>query len=212
MRVMEKLYKHGYTLIKNAIPGNVLKDVFTRGLALKEKYKSRIGEVRHNGSGRFWPGLELSSTLDPNLWKHYTAPFMHKIVCEALKTDTPYLFNDQMVIKLPGEDFVFKPHWDNEFGPDPAGAKKRDFTTINFCWALTDMNVKNGTISCRSIDNGRWETIYAKAGDIIAIDGNTLHKSEPNKSDKPRGVWACVYADKEMDHTGAGFYTEKFKI
>ena len=47
-------------------------------------------------------------------------------------------------------------------------------------------------------ENNEWDTPLPKKGDIIVWDGNTLHKSSINKTDKERVVWVCVYTTHDM--------------
>jgi hypothetical protein len=137
---LDKFKKQGYIHLHKVIPADILKETRSRAIALKLKYKNRVGEPRHNGSGAFWNGLELASTLDPNLWKSYTSNFMYDISKLYLESE-PYLFNDQVVVKLPDESFYFDPHYDNQFGP------QGNHKTINCCWILTNMPVETGPLS-----------------------------------------------------------------
>ena len=47
--------------------------------------------------------------------------FIHHNLCMKCKfylmRDKIYLFNDQVVVKLPNEEFSFEPHRDNQFKP-----------------------------------------------------------------------------------------------
>lgn len=204
--MLNEFKQKGYTHLKKVIAKDVVDEVRFRAIQLSKKYKPLFGKPRHNGSGQFWKGFELASTLDPNLWKFYTAPFMLDIAKKYLEIDTPYLFNDQIVVKFPEEDFYFGEHSDNQLGPDPEGALKGDFKTINCCWVLTNMNEDNG---CLFIQN---KPIIAEAGDIIIIEGNTLHKSEHNTSDKIRALYACVYSSHAIGKNfNKGYYHEKFE-
>ncbi len=194
---------NGYLHLKQVIPSDVVVEVRYRLIDLKNKYLNRVGQPRHNGSGTFWEGLELASTFDPNLWKYYTADFMFDIVKSIIPT--PYLFNDQAVVKLPKSDLKFEAHYDNQFGPDPEGALRGDFKTINCSWILTNMNESNG---CLYIDD---KPIIANAGDIVIIDGNKTHYSGINKTNGVRVLYACCYSSKPIGNFQSGFYNEEFK-
>ena len=50
-----------------------------------------------------------------------------------------------------------------------------------------------------------------KVGDIIIIEGNTLHSSTENKSDKIRALYACVYSTHAIGNFDKGYYNETFK-
>ena len=200
----------GFYHLKNVIPDYVVLDLRERLVNLKLKYAEREGEPRHNGTGMFWKGLELASTLDPNLWQYYKSEFMLDIAQRFLDTDIPYLFNDQAVVKLPDEEFFFPPHTDNKFGPDPEGALRGEFSTINCCMILVDSPKEAGGISCFNKVTQEYEFIDTKAGDIIVIDGNTLHKSEVNNITDPRPLYACVYSTHPIGNHDKGYYNEKF--
>ena len=195
--------ENGYLHLKQVIPKDIIPEVRHRLIDLKYKYQNKVGEPRHNGSGKFWDGLELASTFDPNLWKYYTADFMFNIVKSIIPT--PYLFNDQAVVKLPKSDLKFEAHYDNQFGPDPEGALRGDFKTINCSWILTNMNEANG---CLFIND---KPIIADVGDIVIIDGNTVHYSGDNKTNGIRVLYACVYSSKPIGNFQSGFYNEEFK-
>jgi len=209
--VLNTFLNQGYIHLKQVIPQELLKEVRTRSIQLKNKYKSFEGKPRHNGSGVFWKGLELASTLDPNLWKAYTSNFMLEIAKKYLQEEKIYLFNDQVVVKLPNEDFYFDPHCDNQFGPNPEGALKGEFKTINCCWILTNMPEETGPLSCFNKQTNEYELLPAQAGDIIIIEGNTLHSSTENKSDKIRALYACVYSTHAIGNFDKGYYNETFK-
>jgi len=202
--------QYGYIHLQNMIPKFVLDDLRKRSIDLKLKYQDKEGEPRHNGSGTFWKGLELASTLDPNLWKYYTADMMYVLSRLYLESE-PYLFNDQVVVKMPGEQFHFDPHFDNQFGPDVQGALDGKFKTINCCCILTNMPEETGPLMCKNTFTGDYDLLPAEAGDIIIIEGNTLHASNENKSDKVRALYACVYSSKAIGNFDKGYYNEKFK-
>lgn len=207
---VDRFNKEGYIHLKNVIPNDLLSFTRLRAIKLKQDFDHKTGWPRHNGSGRFWGGLELASTLDPNLWKAYTSDVMYYIASKFLSTE-PYLFNDQVVVKLPNSGFVFEEHADNWFGPDPDGALEGKFKTINCSWILTNMTPETGPLSCLNKLTNEWEDIPANAGDIVIIEGNTLHKSGENKTNNPRALYACVYSSKPLGKDfDQGYYYEKF--
>lgn len=207
---VDKFKRQGYIHLENVIESSLLAHTRNRAIKLKLKYQSKLGEQRHNGSGTFWGGLELASTLDPSLWKSYTSVTMYRLSKTLLGTE-PYLFNDQVVVKSPNEDFKFDPHTDNMLGPDPAGALEGKFQTINFCQILTNMtDLDVGPLSVLNAETNNYDTILASAGDIVAIDGNTLHASTANVSNKMRALYACVYSSHAIGDFQEGFYNEAF--
>ena len=208
--MLDKFIEQGYIHLEQAIPQNLLKEVRSRSIQLKNKYQNFVGSPRHNGSGQFWKGLELASTLDPNLWKAYTSKFMFDIAKELLQTQKIYLYNDQVVVKLPNEDFYFNSHFDNQYVKDSNAAINGDFKTINCCWVLTNMPDETGPLSCLNRETGEFDLLPAKAGDMIIIDGNTHHFSTINKSDQIRALYACVYSSEAIGDYQKGYYNEEF--
>jgi ectoine hydroxylase-related dioxygenase (phytanoyl-CoA dioxygenase family) len=75
-------------------------------------------------------------------------------------------------------------------------------------WILDDFTEENGTLEIQNQDDGEWVTIYPKKGDIVAIQGNTYHRSGKNRSIYSRGLYACVYTESPIYLEG--FYTQRF--
>jgi len=150
----------------------------------------------------------MASKLEEELFFTYIHPFMQQIVPVFLGTKKIYLFNDQVVVKLPKEDFSFPEHYDNQYGPDPEGALNNEFKTINFMLVLTNTSKESGALEILNKKTNQWDLIEAKAGDIIAIDGNTYHRSGANLTDKPRALYACVYSNKKLEFQK--FYSQKW--
>ena len=195
---VELFNKQGYLHIKDVIPSSALSACRQVCIELKKKYVKKLGEPRKWGTGKVWRGLEMASKLDEKLIAFYLHPFMQQIVAPLFGTAEIYCFNDQVVVKLPGEDFGFNEHNDNQYGPNPLAAAKGEFKTINFMWVLTNQTKESGPISCQNVETGEWEEIVAQAGDLIIVEGNTVHRSSQNISDKVRAVYACVYSDKPI--------------
>jgi hypothetical protein len=201
----------GFIHLKNVIEPEVLEITRNLSIELKMKYMEFEGQPRKNGSGYFWKGLEMASTLDDRLYSQYTSDTMIELAKKYLEVEEPYLFNDQVVVKLSNEIFEFTPHFDNQYGIDPRAALRGDFKTINFCQILTDMPIESGPISCLNNKTNEWEIITAKAGDIIAIDGNTIHSSTLNISNNIRAIYACVYSTHPIGNFQKGFYNCNIK-
>lgn len=212
MDKLNKFNKQGYIHLKNVIEPELLSHTRYHAIKLKKHYQNYEGQPRENGSGRFWKGLEMASTLEPLLYESYTHPNMFDIAKTYLQVDTPYLFNDQVVVKLPNESFSFEPHYDNQYGPNPEGALKGEFKTINCCQILTNMPHESGPLRCFNNETQQYDILPANAGDIIIIDGNTLHSSTHNITDKIRALYACVYSTHPIGNFQSGFYNELFKI
>lgn len=201
----------GFIHLKNVIKSEELEITRNLAIELKLKYSEFEGQTRENGSGYFWKGLEMASTLDDRLYPQYTSNTMIELAKKYLEVEEPYLFNDQVVVKLSNEVFAFEPHFDNQYGINPEAALRGEFKTINFCQILTDMPIESGPISCFNNKTNEWETITAKAGDIIAIEGNTIHGSTLNTSNNIRVVYACVYSTHPIGNFQKGFYNYSVK-
>ena len=118
----------------------------------------------------------------------------------------PYLFNDQIVVKNKDVNMPFEPHYDNQYGPFP---DDKSLLTINCMLVLDDFTDENGTIEV--LDNNKWVSLYPKTGDIVLIEGNCVHRSSPNTTDKPRRAYLCVYSNKSIGKNfQKGFYYEAF--
>lgn len=218
--MLQEFKENGYIHLTDVINPTLLKETLELSIKIKEKYSSYSGQPRDWGTGIFWSGFEMASKLDPKLFSSYTSEVMLNLSKELLETQEPYLYNDQVVIKNPKEPFTFEPHFDNQYGPDPNAALKGEFRTVNISWILTDMPTESGPLLCQSNKTGKWQEIQAKAGDVVAIDGNTVHASNLNNSDNIRALYACVYSTHPIGtYTNnpmynypnfKGFYNEKF--
>jgi ectoine hydroxylase-related dioxygenase (phytanoyl-CoA dioxygenase family) len=209
---INKFNKQGYIHLTGVIEPELLASTRYLSIELKNKYKKYEGKPRDNGSGVFWKGIEMASTLQPLLLESYTHPDMFEIAKTYLQVDEPYLFNDQVVVKLPNEEFTFSPHFDNQYGPDPEGALCLRFKTINCCQILTNMPLETGPLRCYNKETQQYDILPAKAGDIVVIDGNTLHSSTQNESDKIRALYACVYSTHPIGNFEKGYHNIKFEI
>jgi ectoine hydroxylase-related dioxygenase (phytanoyl-CoA dioxygenase family) len=211
MKLNNKLFKkQGYIHIEDVIPTQLLKLARREAINLKRNKVSELGKDREWGTGTYWRGIEMASKLNENLMMCYINPFMQQIVPVFLETQNLWLFNDQVVVKLPNEDFIFPEHHDNQYGPDPEGALNGDFQTINFMWVLTNCSKESGALEIKNNKTGEWDLIEAKAGDMIAVDGNTLHRSGKNTTDKPRAMYACIFSNKKLIFKG--FYERKWRF
>ena len=211
MKLDKKVFDdQGYILIEDIIPSKVVSPTRRIAINLKRDKVSELGKPRKWGTGTYWRGIEMASKIEEELFFTYIHPFMQQIVPVFLGTKKIYLFNDQVVVKLPKEDFSFPEHYDNQYGPDPEGALNNEFKTINFMLVLTNTSKESGALEILNKKTNQWDLITAKAGDIIAIDGNTYHRSENNNTSKVRAMYACVYANKKMDFHG--FYNEKWNL
>ena len=209
MKLDKKVFDdQGYILIEDIIPSKVVSPTRRIAINLKRDKVSELGKPRKWGTGTYWRGIEMASKIEEELFFTYIHPFMQQIVPVFLGTKKIYLFNDQVVVKLPKEDFSFPEHYDNQYGPDSEGALNNEFKTINFMLVLTNTSKESGALEILNKKTNQWDLIEAKAGDIIVIDGNTYHRSSANLTDKPRELYACVYSNKKLEFQK--FYSQKW--
>ena len=142
------------------------------------------------------------------LFDVYTSRLMYEICTLYLMTDEIYLFNDQVVVKLPSEDFSYESHRDNQFGPYP---NRYDLKTLNCMLVLDDITDENGGFHIKNKNTRQWDSVSLFEGDILVMDGNTYHKSGNNKSDSSRRVYICHYSCESIgENFGKGYYHERF--
>jgi len=219
----------GYTIIENVIPPDWLEIAKSECKRLKDWIidNNLIGTKKDVGTGHYWKGIEMASTLSDDLKRFYESKMHYDIATKLLETDEIYFFNDEVVTKNPKEDFPFWLHTDNEFGPDPIAAENGDYSMINLYWMLDTHTTENGPIrfqdkrcpkpteenlwfdlSDKPPGEG-WEWLYPNEGDIVAFCGNVLHYSVNNHSDKIRRCWANQYTTKSV---GGYFNNEKHPL
>lgn len=199
-----------YELLHNVVPQPMIEYLQSYTSEIKRRITPLEGQQKPNGSGVYWKGLDMASSCElstdeenQKLYDIYTSNFMYNLITKYIPD--PYLFNDQIVVKQPHEWFEFQPHRDNQFGPHP---NDKTLITINCMLVLDDFTEENGAI--KVFDN-EWVTLYPKKGDVLLIEGNTLHSSEMNKSNQPRRAYLCVYSNKSIGKGfQKGFYYEKF--
>jgi hypothetical protein len=203
----------GYELMENIIPKDDVEYLQEYTLLVKRRVTPKIGLTRSVGDGTYWRGVDMASEFsmssseeNKKLYDFYTSNFMYNIIRDYIKE--PYLFNNQIVVKLPNERFWFKPHFDNQYGPNP---NDKELVTINCMLILDDFTEQNGAISLKSQLSNTWRTLYPKTGDMLLIDGNTVHASKMNKTDLVRRAYICVYANKPIGKDfKEGYYYEKW--
>ena len=110
----------GYKVLKNVIPSTYLKIAQNETLRLKTWLlkENLLGTRSELGTGEYWRGIETAGRLSRALKQMYESPFMLELAREELG-DTFYMYNDQVVVKMPKEPFAFEPHRDNQYGQDP---------------------------------------------------------------------------------------------
>tara|TARA_Y100000592_G_scaffold65034_1_gene101193 strand:- start:693 stop:1310 length:618 start_codon:yes stop_codon:yes gene_type:complete len=200
-----------FKLLKNKIPQDTIEYLQDYTLEVKKRIKPYEGTPKSNGSGVYWKGLDMASNCpicshleNKKLFNVYTSDFMYDIITDYIPN--PFLFNDQIVVKEPYEHFDFEPHRDNQYGPYP---NDETLLTINCMLVLDDFTNENGAIK---VYDNEWLTLYPQKGDILLIEGNTLHSSENNNTNFPRRAYLCVYSNKSIGKDfQKGFYYERFE-
>lgn len=198
--------KNGWVHIKNAVPKEIIDQLRSRGIVLREWVNSRLGQPSQYGSPTYWRGVGCAGMYDEYLLKFYKSNLMFEISSTLLNTQDIWIFNDQMVIKLPNDDFGFESHYDNQYGGEN---KSGLIHTVNVGVVLDDYTEINGTLEMWNKHENQWIEIFPNSGDIIAINGNTIHRSKPNKSNDSRGLYACVYSEQQINLDN--YYKSKFE-
>lgn len=144
-----------------------------------------------------WKGISCASKYS-NVLKQFYFEELPKLGREFIG-EKMYYFNDQAVVKMPNDGMVFLPHYDNFYGPNRDGK----IHTVNLLLILDDITKENGSLKVSDL------FLYPKAGDIVAINGNTIHGSGENKSEHPRVCYACVYTESPIQLKG--FYNDEVR-
>lgn len=190
---------HGWVHIEGVIPHDLMSIVHQSSVKLKHIALENEHTPAPYGTRLHWKGLGCASKYDNKLWECYKSDINREIATELLETEDIYLYNDQIVLKLPQEEFEFEEHYDNQYSSN----SDNRIHSINLSWILDDFTDKNGTLNMGET------LIYPKKGDIVAIRGDTIHSSKPNMSDTSRLLYACVFNGNEpVMHEN--FYTEKW--
>lgn len=174
----------GWEVISEVIPQETIDTIIEHAIPMRKDYR-RYSQ---------WKGISCAGRFNSDLMEFYTSDVMREVAESILGCKT-YLFNDQIVYKLPRDGMNFKPHFDNQFGPNFDGS----IHTVNLSVVLNDFTEENGTLSLQNENDGEWVTVYPNSGDIVAIRGSTLHKSGENRTLNPRGLYACVYTESPMN-------------
>lgn len=181
--LLKKFKDQGWIHIESAIPFILVSELRERAIKWRNWVDDKVGQPAKKGPLVHWRGLGCAGAYDKYLMNFYTSNLMHEYAKALLNTQEVWLYNDQIVVKLPHDNFEFKTHTDNE---------TEGINSVNCCVILDDFTEENGGLV---VDEN---TLYPKAGDIVAIHGDTPHSSKPNISDSPRCLYACVYSDSKI--------------
>lgn len=204
-----------YKLFKDVIPYEILQYLREYTLRVKRVTKPYEGQSKNIGSGTYWKGIDMASSIpimsdeeNQRLFDVFTSKFMYDIVSSVMPI--PYLYNDQIVVKEPNEEFIFNEHYDNQYGPYP---NDPFLVTMNFMLVLDDFTEENGAIKVYDKIKKTWIQFLPNAGDILMIEGNTLHASGKNKTNNPRRAYLCVYSNRPIgEGFQKGFYSQRFIV
>ena len=215
---LDKYNKNGYIILEDILSDDTLHYLKEYTLVLKNRMISNPHFetfTKPNGSGYYGRFHDMASSSpladdseNEKLFDIYTSKMMYDISVKYLQTNEVYLFNDQVVVKLPNEPFHYESHRDNQYGPFP---NRSDLKTMNCMLVLDDFSDENGGFEIKNKDTDKWDSVYPKEKDILLMDGNTYHKSGINKSDNPRAVYICVYSTESIGKDfDKGYYYETF--
>jgi len=193
--MLDKYKKEGWVHIKSAIPQHQINNLRTKAILWREWVDTRIGQPTKMGPPKHWKGLGCAGAYDEYLLEFYRSDLMYEYSSTLLETKDVWLYNDQLVVKLAEDSFQFKTHTDNE---------TKGTNSVNLCVILDDFTDLNGTLQIKN------QKIYPRAGDIVAIHGDTPHSSKPNHTNKPRCLYACVYTGSQVIFEN--FYKTPFHI
>ncbi len=183
----------GWVVLKNVIPDDLLQIVKEEGLYLRKNY-----EKFSNTQLFFTKHITCASRYAEKLGNCFTAPFIYDIVHKILG-DEAWLYIDQINYKLAQDSFAFPPHYDNSYGGEQLRSGK--VHSVNIGWVLDNFTDENGTIEVLD-ENKEWVTLYPKEKDLVIMNGECVHRSGENKSDKERGFYCCMFTDEEIKSAG----------
>ena len=184
----------GWVHIKNFVPEFVVKELRERAIKWRNWVEPKVGTPCKYGGPVHWKGLGCAGMYDEYLMEFYRHEIMEELSSELLNTKNVWLYNDQIVVKLPNDNFKFEPHTDNSVG----GNSNEGKNTVNICVILDNFTDENGTLEIFNKNDGEKVRVYPKAGDVVAIHGDTPHQSEPNNTENPRCLYACVYSSEQL--------------
>ena len=144
-----------------------------------------------------WQGVSCASKYSYELRKFYKS-YLVSLARKLLEKPDIYYFNDQVVVKKPFDRMQFVPHYDNYYGPNADGK----IHTVNLLVCLDPITSNTGGFWLQNQDDKKWVSIQPKPGDVVAINGNTYHRSGENKGTGHRAMYACVYTAEPINLKG----------
>ncbi len=183
-----------YEIIQGILPDDLVNELRDICVEYKHKALKLLDEPKNYGSQINWRGIDMASKFpggqyNRRLYSIYTSALLHEIIKRYLSP--VYLFNNQIVVKLPYEDFDFQRHKDNQFNV------KDKCNSVTLMLILDNFTDENGTMDVET-RHGKLIRIYPKKGDVVVLNGETYHSSGINNTDEPRSTFIAHYTDENI--------------
>ena len=183
-----------FEIIEGILPDDLITELREICIEYKNQNLNVLGDRKMYGSGQHWRGIDMASKFpggeyNGRLYSIYTSALLHEIIRRYLSP--VYLFNNQIVVKLPHEEFEFEKHKDNQYNV------KDKCNSVTLMLILDDFTDENGTLSLET-RKGSEVKIYPKRGDVVVINGETYHWSSKNRTDEPRCTFIAHYTDESI--------------
>jgi len=206
----------GYCVLQDALTHDELAGLREAADTLLEEKPKDGGEGLHNiGRGEDRRFLRHRHEEFPAVAGFLFSKKMQDIT-SVLLGPTPYLFNEQFVVKGSKTGSSFAWHQDGAY----VGFEHKPYVTV---WiALDDVSQKNGCVSVlpRNLDkdtdlvphawdedgkelvgftgDDRGEQIVGPAGTMAVFSSTTLHRSGANTTDRRRRAYICQYTPEPL--------------
>jgi ectoine hydroxylase-related dioxygenase (phytanoyl-CoA dioxygenase family) len=214
----QQFREEGFFVLESAIPAHpldILRDELDTGIrridARMDAAGTDVEGLNHRGKRYFIGNVHTSQ---PRIREFLYSDVMAE-VCRATLGDDVWHFFNQYVLKFAEVGMKFEWHQDSGY----LAKQKRSHRPYLSCWCpLDDVNEENGTIyvlpfsraKTRDVIDHRLEEgsndlvgyfgddpgdpIVVPAGSVVAFSSVLLHRSGPNRTDKPRRVFLAQYS------------------
>ena len=100
-----------FEIIEGILPDDLITELREICIEYKNQNLNVLGDRKMYGSGQHWRGIDMASKFpggeyNGRLYSIYTSALLHEIIRRYLSP--VYLFNNQIVVKLPHEEFEFE--------------------------------------------------------------------------------------------------------
>ena len=107
-----------FEIIEGILPDDLITELREICIEYKNQTLNVLGKSKKYGSGHHWRGIDMASKFprgeyNRELYSIYTSALLHELIRRYLSP--VYLFNNQIVVKLPHEEFEFPKHKDNQY-------------------------------------------------------------------------------------------------